>query len=54
MKSVKIMLLGISLMIFAAVWVIDPDASLGGAEFFILFLGLIFSLIGYIFGDSRN
>jgi len=54
MKSVKIMLLGISMMLFAAVWALDPVASLGGAEFIILFLGLITSVIGFFSRDVKN
>ncbi|GMK43914.1 hypothetical protein PghCCS26_10410 [Paenibacillus glycanilyticus] len=54
MKSVKIMLLGISMMLFAAVWTLDPAASLGGAEFIILFIGLITSIIGFFSGDAKH
>jgi hypothetical protein len=54
MRSVKIMLLGISIMLYAAVWVLDPVARLGGAEWIILLIGLVTSIVGFIYKDAKN
>jgi hypothetical protein len=48
-RSIKIMLLGISMMIFAGIFIAYPMGSLGGAEFFyssqdFLFRSLVLSM----------
>lgn len=35
-------------------WALDPGASLGGAEFIILFIGLLTSIIGFFSRDAKN
>jgi hypothetical protein len=47
------MLLGISIMILAGIFIMDPMASLGGAEFLILFAGFIISVIGCIYEGKK-
>ena len=46
-SGVKIMLLGISITIFGGILAVDPNSSLGGIEYLISFIGLIFSVFGF-------
>lgn len=46
-SGVKIMLLGISIMIFGGILAVDPDATLGGMEYLIVLIGLIISIVGF-------
>jgi len=47
------MLLGISIMIFAGILIVDPESNFGGAEFFLLFAGFTISVIGCIY-EGKN
>ncbi|WP_341962505.1 hypothetical protein NM897_04725 [Planococcus maritimus] len=51
MKSIKLILLGISFMILGGILVLDTATSLGGAEYIIVLLGLIVSIIGFLKDD---
>lgn len=45
-SGIKIMLLGISIIIFGGILVVDPNSNLGGIEYLISFIGVIFSVVG--------
>lgn len=51
MKSIKLMLLGISFMILGGILVLDTATSIGGIEYIIVLLGLIVSIIGFLKDD---
>lgn len=46
-SGVKIMLLGINITIFGGILAVDPNSSLGGIEYLISFIGMIFSVVGF-------
>lgn len=52
MKSIKLMLLGISFMILGGILVLDTATSIGGIEYIIVLLGLIVSIIGFPKDDA--
>ncbi|WP_161807531.1 hypothetical protein [Bacillus sp. FJAT-28004] len=54
MRSIKIMLLGISMMIFAGIFIAYPMGSLGGAEFFLLIAGFFISVFGFIYEGKKK
>lgn len=47
MKSIKLMLLGISVMLLGGIIMIDPSSNLDGIEFLIVLTGFIISLVGF-------
>lgn len=49
--GIKLMLLGISIIIFSCIIAVDPDTNLGGIEYLIAFSGLLVAIIG--FGKSE-
>lgn len=51
LKSIKLMLLGISFMILGGILVLDTATSIGGIEYIIVLLGLIVSIIGFLKDD---
>jgi carbon starvation protein CstA len=46
-SGLKLMLLGISIILFGGIFAVDTDANLGGIEYIIAFLGLIISIAGF-------
>lgn len=52
LKSIKLMLLGISFMILVGILVLDTAASIGGIEYIIVLLGLVISIIGFLKDDA--
>lgn len=46
-SSLKIMLLGISIILFGGIIAVDPNSNLGGIEYLIVLLGLIISVVGF-------
>jgi hypothetical protein len=54
MRSIKIMLLGISMMIFTGIFIVYRMGSLGGAEFFLLIAGFIISVFGFIYEEKNE
>lgn len=50
-SSLKIMLLGISIILFGGILAVDPNSNLGGMEYLIALLGLIISVVGFAKGD---
>lgn len=43
----KLMLLGINITLFGGIIAVDPNSNLGGIEYLIALIGLIFSIIGF-------
>lgn len=46
-SGLKFMLLGISLILVGGIIAVDGNSNLGGFEYFIVFAGLIFSIVGF-------
>ncbi len=46
-SGIKLMLLGISIILFGGIIAIDSNSDLGGIEYLIAFAGLIISIIGF-------
>lgn len=46
-SGVKVMLLGLSIILFGAIFIVDGGIDLEGFEYLIIFIGLIFSFIGF-------
>lgn len=46
-SGLKIMLLGISIILFGGILIVDPSTTLGGIEYLIALLGLILSVVGF-------
>jgi hypothetical protein len=51
-KSIKVMLLGILIMLFGGALLIDPNTNMGGVEIGIMALGLLFGLVGFFMPNS--
>ncbi|NLL30761.1 MAG: hypothetical protein GX258_06900 [Clostridiales bacterium] len=47
-SPIKVMLLGISLILFGGLAAIDPDSSLLGIEYALMISGLIISIVGFL------
>ncbi|MBM7619648.1 hypothetical protein JOC95_001500 [Bacillus tianshenii] len=47
-SGMKFMLMGISIILVGGVLIIDENTRLAGFEYFMLFTGLIFGVIGFI------
>lgn len=45
-SGIKVMLLGINITLVGGIIAVDPNSNLGGAEYLVVFLGLIISLLG--------
>jgi hypothetical protein len=45
-SGLKVMLLGINITLLGGIIAVDPNSSLGGAEYLIVLIGLIISIIG--------
>lgn len=43
----KLMLLGINITLFGGIIAVDPNSNIGGIEYLISFIGLVFSIIGF-------
>lgn len=52
LKSIKLMLLGISFIILGGILVLDTATNIGGIEYIIVLLGLIVSIIGFLKDDA--
>lgn len=50
-SGLKIMLLGISIMLFGGIIAVDPNSELGGIEYLIVLSGLLISLVGFVKKD---
>jgi hypothetical protein len=46
-SGIKLMLLGISITLFGGILAVDPKANIGGIEYLITLVGLVFSIIGF-------
>lgn len=46
-SGIKLMLLGINITLFGGILAVDPNTSLGGFEYLIALIGLIFSIVGF-------
>ncbi|MBP1930179.1 hypothetical protein [Ammoniphilus resinae] len=46
-SGTKFMLLGLSLILVGGIIAVDGNSDLGGFEYLIVFIGLIFSVIGF-------
>lgn len=47
MQSIKLMLLGVSIILVGGIVVIDVNSDLGGIEYLIVLIGLLLSIAGY-------
>lgn len=52
MKSLKLMTLGICFILFGGVLFLDSSTSIGGIDFFIMLIGLILSIVGFLKNDN--
>ncbi len=46
-SGIKLMLLGISITLFGGILAVDPETNIGGIEYLITLIGLVFSIIGF-------
>jgi len=46
-SGLKLMLLGINITLFGGILAVDPNSNLGGFDYLIVLIGLIFSIIGF-------
>ena len=46
-SGIKLMLLGINITLFGGIIAVDPSSNLGGVEYLISLIGLIFSIVGF-------
>lgn len=46
-SGLKLMLLGIIITLFGGIIAVDPDSNIGGFEYLISLIGLIFAIIGF-------
>lgn len=46
-SSIKIMLLGISIILTGGIIAVDPNSNLGGIEYIFVLVGLILSILGF-------
>jgi hypothetical protein len=46
-SGMKLMLLGISILLFGGIIAVDPDSNLGGIEYLISFSGLLITIVGF-------
>ncbi len=47
LQSLKIMIFGLMLMLIGATLAVDPNAHLGGIEYFFVVAGLLLGIIGF-------
>jgi len=45
-SGIKLMLLGISIILFGGVLVIDSSTNINGIDYIVMFVGLVFSIAG--------
>ncbi|NOR46428.1 MAG: hypothetical protein GQ533_00030 [Methanosarcinaceae archaeon] len=50
-KGIKTMILGIQIMLFGGFIILDPSSNLGGIEFFIIIVGLLTGVFGFLQND---
>lgn len=46
-SGIKLMLLGISVILFGGILVIDPNTNIEGIEYLIILVGLVLSIMGF-------
>lgn len=46
-SGIKLMLLGISIILFGGILALDNNTNIGGIEYVIALVGLIFSIVGF-------
>ncbi len=51
-SSIKIMLLGISIILTGGIIAVDPNSNLGGVEYLFVLIGLIVSILGFSKNDK--
>lgn len=47
-KSIKIMILGVQIMLLGGFIIDDPSTNLKGIEFLIILIGLLIGIIGFL------
>lgn len=52
MKSLKLMILGVCFVLFGGILVLDTSTNIGGFELYIVLLGVILSIIGFLKSDN--
>ncbi|KAF5420158.1 MAG: hypothetical protein C5S44_08975 [Candidatus Methanocomedens sp.] len=50
-KGIKTMILGIQIMLVGGFIILDPSSNLGGIEFFIIIVGLLTGVFGFLQND---
>lgn len=51
-KSIKAMILGVQIMLLGGFLIVDPTTNLNGAEYLIVFAGLIIGIVSFLTPDT--
>lgn len=52
--SINVMLIGIAVILVGGIFAVDPDANLGGMEYWLVYLGLALTIGGFAKKESNN